>query len=65
MCERAKKNKRNFFLCREAYTRIIVIDLIIVKLFGVCPIVFPFKRKGFPRKYLYFVCDCYFRLLIF
>ena len=64
ICVRGKKNKRDFF-SRETYTRIIVIDLIIVKLFGVCPVIFPFKRKGFPRKYLCFVCDCYFRLLIF
>ena len=47
---RAKKNKRDFyffFFSRDAYTRIIVIDLIIVKLFGVCLMIFPFKKKGF------------------
>ena len=31
----------------ETYTRIIVIDLIIVKLFEICLMVFPFKEKGF------------------
>jgi len=50
LCVRAKnknKNKRDFFFfSHETYTRIIVIDLIIVKLFGVCPVVFPFKEKG-------------------
>ena len=49
MCVRAKKNKKVFyfllFYSRETYTKIIVIDLIIVKLFGVCPVVFPFKEK--------------------
>ena len=78
MCVRAKKNKRDFlffiifllFYSRETYTKIIVIDLIIVKLFGVCPVVFfpsffPSKRKGFSRKFCVLVCDCYFGLLIF
>ena len=46
VCERVKKNKR-FFFSHETYTRIIVIDLTIVKLFRVCPVVFPFKEKGF------------------
>ena len=46
VCERVKKNKR-FFFSHETYTRIIVIDLTIVKLFKVCPVVFPFKEKGF------------------
>ena len=39
--------KYNLYLSREAYIRIIVIDFIIVKLLGVCSIVFPFKEKGF------------------
>ena len=64
MCVRAKKNKRDFlfiiifllFYSRETYTKIIVIDLIIVKLFGVCPVVFPFKEKVFPRKFCVLVC---------
>ena len=45
--ESKKKNKRDFFFSRETYTRIIVIDLIIVKLFRVCSVVFLFKEKGF------------------
>ena len=50
VCERERENKEKqegFFLNRETYIRIIVIDLIIVKLFGICPVVFPFKEKGF------------------
>ena len=46
VCESKEKQER-FFISHETYTRIIVIDLIIVKLFGVCPVVFPFKEKGF------------------
>ena len=46
VCEN-KENKRDFFYNRETYARIIVIDLIIVKLFGVSLVVFPFKEKGF------------------
>ena len=50
LCVKAKKNKRGFFFFScEAYTRIIVIDLIMVKLFGVCPVVFPFKEKRFSK----------------
>ena len=46
--------KDNLYLSREVYTRIIVIDFIIVKLFGVCPVIFfPSKRKSFLCKYLY------------
>ena len=50
VCERERKSKEKqegFFLSRETYIRIIVIDLIIVKLFRVYPVVFPFKKKGF------------------
>ena len=36
----SKENKKDFFFSRETYTKIIVIDLIIVKLFGICPVVF-------------------------
>ena len=39
MCESKEKQKR-FFFSYETYTRDIVIDLIIVKLFGVCPVLF-------------------------
>ena len=64
MCESKEKQKR-FFFSREIYTIIIVIDLIIVELFGVFPVVFfPSKRKSFPRKFCVLVCDCYFELLI-
>ena len=45
-CE-SKENKRDFFINRETYIRIIVIDLIIVKLFEVCTVVFPLKKKEF------------------
>ena len=50
VCVRIKKNKRDFSLAmkQERHSqKIIVIDLIIVKLFEVCPVVFPFKEKGF------------------
>ena len=46
VCENKEKEDR-FFFSRETYTRIIVIDLTIVKLFGICPMIFPFKEKGF------------------
>jgi len=58
VCVRAKKNLSCFFFSRETYTRIIVIDLIIVKLFRVCPVIFRVNI-------CVFVCDCYFELLIF
>ena len=65
MCVRAKEKKKKNFFSRKTYTRIIVIELIIVKLFGVIyPVVFPFKRNDFSRKFCVFVCDCYFGLLI-
>ena len=48
LCVRESKEKsERFFFSHETYTRIIVIDLIIVKLFRVCPMVFPFKEKRF------------------
>ena len=46
VCESKEKQER-FFISNETYIRIIVIDLIIVKLFGVCPVVFPLKEKRF------------------
>jgi len=58
------KTREDFFFSREIYTRIIIIDLIIVKLFGVCPMVFPSRRKGFPSKFSVLVYDCYVGLLI-
>ena len=60
MCVRAKKIRRFYLAVRhtqedlllslanlklEINLRIIVIDLIIVKLFRVCSVVFPFKEK--------------------
>ena len=53
MCESKEKLER-FFFSNEAYTRIIVIDLIIMKLFGVYLMVFPSRNEGFPCKYSYF-----------
>ena len=41
VCE-SKENKRDFFFSHEIYIKIIVIDLIIMKLFGVCLMVFSF-----------------------
>jgi len=60
VCERAKKNKRNFssairFFC-ETYTKDIVTDLIIVKSFGIYPMIFPFKEKGFFTQIFVFLC---------
>ena len=58
--------KYNLYLSREAYTRIIVIDLIIVKLFGVCPVVFSLQRERvFYVNICILVYDYYFGLLIF
>ena len=49
LCVREQRKIREifFFFGCEACTRIIIIDLIIVKLLGVCFVVFPFKEKGF------------------
>ena len=58
VCVRAKKKHERFFFSRKTYTRIIVIDLIIVKLFEICPVVFHVNI-------CIFVYDCYFGLLIF
>ena len=43
----SKENKRYFFFSRETYIKIIVIDLIIVKLFEVRIVVCPIKEKEF------------------
>ena len=51
MCVKVKKKKKKNFFNRETYTRIIVIDLIIVKLFKICLVVFPSKRNGFLCKF--------------
>ena len=47
VCERAKKNKKDFSLAVRHSQKIIVIDLIIVKLFEICPVIFLFKEKVF------------------
>ena len=59
VCERERESKEKqegFFLSRETYIRIIVIDLIIVKLFEVYPVVFPFKKKGSFHINFVFLC---------
>ena len=63
MCVKAKKNKESFSLAKK-YIRNIVIDLIIVKLFRICLVVFPFNEKSFPHKYLCILCDFYLELVI-
>ena len=61
----SKEKQEKFFFNRETHTRIIVIDLIIVKLFKVCPAVFfSLKRNCFPHKFFVFVCNYYLGLLI-
>ena len=65
VCESKEKQESSFFSC-ETYIRIIVIDLIIVKLLRICPVVFPFKEKGFFHvKICILVCDSYFKLIVF
>ena len=64
MCE-SKEKQEKFFFSRETYIKIIVIDLIIVKLFGVYPVVFfPERERVFHIHICVIVYDCYFRLLI-
>ena len=55
VCE-SKENKRDFFFSCEIYTKISIIDLIIVKLFGVYPMVLPFKKKRFFHVNFIFLC---------
>ena len=43
----SKEKQERFFFSLETYIRIIVIDLTIVKLFGVYLVIFLFKEKGF------------------
>ena len=43
----SREKKERFLFSRETHIRIIIIDLIIMKLFGVCHVVFPFKEKRF------------------
>ena len=49
-CRTVKRKRRMALQSREIYTIIIIINLIIVKLFGVCPVIFPFKEKGFSTQ---------------
>ena len=66
VCVRVKKKQERFFFSCETYIIIIVIDLIIVKLFGVCPIIFfPARERVFHVNICVIVCNCYFGLLIF
>ena len=44
--ESKEKEEKFSFFSREAYARIIIIDLTIVKLFVVCSVIFPLKKKG-------------------
>ena len=43
----SKEKKERFFFSCETYTRIIVIDLLIMKLFGIYLVVFSLQGKGF------------------
>ena len=64
VCE-SKENKRDFYFSRETCTKIIVIDLIIVKLFEVCPWFSPSKERVFHVNICVFVYDYFFGLLIY
>ena len=44
--------------------RIIVIDFIIVKLIGVCSVIFPSRKRIFHVNIYVLVCYCYFELVI-
>ena len=63
MCERererereSKEKQKRFFFNHETYTIIIVIDLIIVKLFGVCLVVFSLQRERVFDVNFVFLC---------
>ena len=56
LCVRVKKNKRDFFFSRETYIRIIVIDLIVVKLFRVCLMIFSLQRERVFHVNFVFLC---------
>ena len=49
-----KKKKKKFFLYSSCISKCCNL-FYIVKLFEVCPVIFPFKEKRFPRKSL---CSC-------
>ena len=53
----SKKKNRGFFFTQVVSLSIVISIFDIVKLFGVCPVVFPFKEKG--RKFV-FLCGCAF-----
>ena len=61
MCEqerKKKKKKERFFFSRETYTRIIVIELRIMKLIQSLSRSFlPLRGKGFPRKFCVPILD--------
>ena len=55
VCEN-KENKRSFFFNRETYIKIIVIDLIVVKLFRVCLVIFSLQRERVFHVNFVFLC---------
>ena len=64
MCESKEKKERFFFSC-ETYTRIIVIDLIILTLLRVYHVIFFLQGERVFHVNMCFVCDYYSGLLIF
>ena len=54
----SKKKNRGFFFTQVVSLSVVISIFDIVKLFGVCPVIFPFKEKGFLRKFLCFLCGC-------
>ena len=62
VCAWEQRKIREIFFSHETYIKIIVIDLIIVKLFKTCSVIFfPRRRRTFSRKYFY---SCMWLLLI-
>ena len=55
VCE-SKEKQESFFFSRETYIRIIVIDLIIVKLFRVCLVIFSLQRESIFHVNFVFLC---------
>ena len=55
VCE-SKEKQESFFFSRETYIRIIVIDLIIVKLFRVCLVIFSLQRESVFHVNFVFLC---------
>ena len=54
----SKNKNRGFFFTQVVSLSIVISIFDIVNLFGVCPVVFPFKEKGFPRKSV-FLCGAF------